>query len=250
MRATWLSLCSQTLLASRLARVIATDSHFSAGAICRALRVPATKVAVLYPGVNDRYFVPTPPASIVRIKEKYGLDRYVLAVGVLSPQKNVGGIVRAYARARPSETALALAGRDDGPYYEDVIRPLTAALGVEHAVHKLGVVPLEDLAALYAGGEALLYPSFAEGFGLPPLEAMASGTPVIASTSTSLPEVLGDAACLVDPHDVDALATSLLKVVQDRPLREKLIQRGRMRAAGFRWDRMAREALKLYAAIA
>jgi glycosyltransferase involved in cell wall biosynthesis len=250
MRLSWLSLCSQTVLASRLARSIATDSNWSRAAIIHTLHVPERKVSVLYPGVEDRFFDSTSRERVDEVKAKYGLDEYVLVLGVLSPQKNLEGALQAYARVQTRGVQLAIAGRDDGPYFDEAIVPLASRLGIAAGVRKLGIVSSEDLPALYAGARVLLYPSFAEGFGLPPLEAMATGTPVVASAAASLPEVLGDAACLVDPRSPDSIAAALDQVLTDPALRARMVQRGRRRAAGYRWDTCANLALDLYAAVA
>ena len=244
MRRSWLALCAQTALSSRLARRIMADSHYSAAQIAHVLRVPRGRIRVMYPGIDERYFSDAHGGSG---GQQYGLTEYVLSVGVLSPQKNLAGMVRAFAQLARPGLSLAIVGREDGPYYRESIEPLIHRLGVASRITRLGVVPFNDLAALYRGARALLYPSFAEGFGLPPLEAMACGTPVVASDCTSLPEVLGDAAVLVDPLASDELTAALVQVCDDAELRRRLIERGLRRAAEFRWDRSAREALKIYA---
>jgi glycosyltransferase involved in cell wall biosynthesis len=244
MRLSWLALCGQTALSSRTARCIAAVSQYSANQIGRVLRVSSKRVQVLYPGIDERYFS-DPPASSIR--ERYDLSDYLLSVGVLSPQKNLEGVVRAYARLDRSDLKLAIVGREDGPYYGQVVEPLVRELGLSSRVKRLGVVRFEELSALYAGARALVYPSFAEGFGMPPLEAMACGTPVVASNTTSLPEVLGDAAVLVDPRSLDDVTAAIERVCTDPVLRRSLVERGRRRAAKFRWDRAAQEALKIYA---
>jgi glycosyltransferase involved in cell wall biosynthesis len=244
MRLSWLALCAQTGLSSRLARRIVTDSQYSAGQIERVLRVSRRRVQVLYPGIDERYFSATPQPEV---QERFGLSEYLLSVGVLSPQKNLEGIIRAFANLDRPGLTLAIVGREDGPYYDEVIEPLVHGLALSNRVKRLGVISFDDLAALYAGAQAFIYPSFAEGFGLPPLEAMASGTPVVASRATSLPEVLGDAAMLVNPHSLDDVTTAIERVCTDVVLRCSLVERGRRRAAEFRWDLAAREALKIYA---
>lgn len=244
MRRSWLALCAQSALSSRLARCIAADSQYSGDRIGQVLRVSRRRIRVLYPGIDDRYFSSTPQAEVL---ERFELSRYLLSVGVLSPQKNLEGVVRAFERLDDPGLTLAVVGRQDGPYYDEVIEPLVLRLGLSRRVKRLGVVPIADLAALYMGARALVYPSFAEGFGIPPLEAMACGTPVVASNVTSLPEVLGDAALLVDPQSIDDTAHAIERVCTDRDLRRELVERGRRRAARFRWDRSARQALEIYA---
>jgi glycosyltransferase involved in cell wall biosynthesis len=244
MRVSWLSLCAQTALSSRLASCIIADSHYSADEIERVLRVSRRRIRVMYPGIHERYFSATAEPAV---KERYGLSEYLLSVGVLSPQKNLDGLVRAFSHLDQPALTLAIVGREDGPYYDEVIDPLVRGLGLSHRVKRLGVVPLSDLAALYVGARAMVYPSFAEGFGLPPLEAMACGTPVVASSTTSLPEVLGDAAVLVDPQVSNDVTAAIENVCTDQALRRSLVERGRRRAEEFHWDRTAQQALKIYA---
>lgn len=250
MRLSWMSLCAQTLLASRTARTVVADSHHAAEAIRSVLRVPSNRLSVLYPGVDDRYFQSCPGDTSGLAHSRFNLGEYVLSVGVLSPQKNLEGLIRAFARARYGDLRLAIAGREDGAYFRDVLVPLVTELRLQRYVHFLGVVDAADLPALYTGARAFLFPSFAEGFGLPPLEAMACGTPVVASNRSSIPEILDDAALLIDPADPDELAEALCTVLQDSHLHSDLSRRGRARAARFRWDTSAQEALRIYADVA
>lgn len=250
MRSSWLSLCAQTALSSRLARRVLADSGEAARSISRVLRLPQARLSVLYPGIDDLYFDPPPDDVAARLRERHDLLEYLLFVSVLSPQKNLEGLLRAYSLVRRPNLKLALVGREDGPYFRQNIQPLIHQLGLETAVKVLGVVPPEALPGLYAGARVFLYPSFAEGFGLPPLEAMASGTPVIASNTSSLPEVLGDAALLVDPRDVEGIAEAMGRVLSDTQLRAGLAARGKERAARFHWDETARKATEIYATAA
>jgi glycosyltransferase involved in cell wall biosynthesis len=250
LRLSWLSLCSQAILASRLAHTIVSDSTCAATSVERVLRLPPRSVSVLYPGVDDMFFEPPDEQGVNTIRERHALQSYLLFLSVLSPQKNLEGVVRAYAALNRTDLKLAIAGREDGPYFHSVIRPLIRALGLERRVAVLGIVPSPALPGLYAAAEVFLFPSFAEGFGLPPIEAMACGTPVVASNRTSLPEVLGDAALLVDPERVQDIAAACQTILADRKLRDTLVQRGTARAARFRWQGSAARALELYAASA
>jgi glycosyltransferase involved in cell wall biosynthesis len=176
------------------------------------------------------------------------LDRpYVLAVGTLEPRKNLERLVAAWAslaEAVRGEHVLALVGPrgwDDAP----ILRAAQDA-----GARLLGRVSEEELRALYAGASAFAYPSLYEGFGLPVLEAMATGVPVITSSTSSLPEVAGDAALLVDPHDAGAIAGALTRVLTDQALAADLRARGPERARAFSWERTARETLALLVGIA
>ncbi|GAC1634940.1 MAG: hypothetical protein NVS4B2_22060 [Chloroflexota bacterium] len=249
MRLGWLSLAAQTLASSRWASRIFADSGHAATSVRRVLHLDHHRVDVLYPGVDDRYFNDDSARSENRPHE-YDLSRYLLYVGVLSPQKNLEGIVRAFAQLDRPDLTLAIAGRVDGPYFQQHVRPLIIALGVAARVSVLGVVPPVYMRSLYAGASAFLFPSFGEGFGLGPLEAMASGTPVVASNTSSLPEVLGDAALLVDPADVGAIAAATDRLLRDPDLRDTLVSRGCDRARSYRWSVTAARALELYASVA
>jgi glycosyltransferase involved in cell wall biosynthesis len=214
------------------------------------LRLPPPRLSVLYPGIDEAFFQPPDVQAVDDLRERHELNSYVLFLSVLSPQKNLEGVVRAYAALDRSDLRLAIAGREDGEYFQGVIRPLIRTLGLERRVAILGVVPGAALPGLYAAAEVFLFPSFAEGFGLPPLEAMACGTPVVASNRTSLPEVLGDSALLVDPGRIEDIAAAADAVLREPKLRQSLIKRGAERAGHFRWEKSAARALELYAASA
>jgi glycosyltransferase involved in cell wall biosynthesis len=179
------------------------------------------------------------------IKEKYGLQSYLLYIGNLLPHKNLQRLLWAFALiAADVPQILVIAGRTD-PRYHPKLAAEAKALGVTEKVRFLDYVPAEDLPALYTGADVFVLPSLYEGFGLPILEAMACGTPVIASRTSSIPEVTGDAAALVDPQDVPALAAIMHAVLADPDAREGLRQRGLARAAQFSWSRTARALLSI-----
>lgn len=248
-RLSWLSLCAQTVASSRLARKVLADSETTASAVERILHVPENRLTVLYPGIDDRFFCPPDPHEASLLRETHDLQEYLLFVGVLAPQKNLEGVVRAYAAFDRPDLKLAIVGREYGTYFREVILPLIDRLGVPDRVAALGTVSEGSLPGLYAGARALIYPSFGEGFGLPPLEAMACGTPVVASTAPSLPEVLGDAAVLANPFDIRSIVDAI-ELVLTNGKREALISRGRDRAARFRWSATAAKALEIYASVA
>jgi glycosyltransferase involved in cell wall biosynthesis len=179
----------------------------------------------------------------------YGLpDRYLLYVGTLHPRKNLARLVRAFGRMLaewPPDAgeppALVLAGNRGWLY--DEIAAEVRTLGLEGRVIFPGYVPREHLVPLLSGAAAFVFPSLFEGFGFPILEAMACGAPVVTSRASCLPEVAGDAAMLVDPHDESDLARAMARAVTDASLRADLIERGFVRAREFTWDRCARETL-------
>lgn len=211
---------------ARRARVLITVSEFSRGELVEMLGVAPERVHVIPNGVDEAFAraVPDP-----QVRARYELpERYVLALGTVSERKNLGVLERAAAALRPEGVELVLAGSDRG-----YLRGSAAGL------RRIGYVADEDLPALYAGAVALAMPSRYEGFGLPCLEAMAAGTPVVAAQRGALPEIVAQAGLLADPDDVDAFTDALLSVVADAGLRANLAEAGRQRAAGFSWERTA-----------
>ncbi len=230
----------------RRADLVLADSQATKDDLIELYGVASEKITVLYSGVDPR-FHPADRAVQESVRARYGLDfPYVLAVGTVQPRKNYARLIQALA-ALPGPLAdihLVIAGGRgwlEGPIYE------TAHLaGVEERVHFIGFVPDDDLPALYTAAEAFAFPSLYEGFGLPLLEAMACGTPSLAANTSSLPEVAGDAALLIDPTSVDSIATGLERILTDNGLRSTLRERGFARAGMFTWERAARHLLTLY----
>ncbi len=245
-RATYLSLALQVPLAAHQATRLITLSHASARDITRLLRVPPRKVAVVPAAPRAIFRQPPDPALVAEARRRYG--PFLLSVGVLAPQKNLERVLRAVARVSHADggaTRLVLAGRPAGGYADTVLRPLAASLGLAERV--MFVEPTDDeLRALYHAAVALVFPSLVEGFGLPIVEAMACGCPVVTSTISSMPEVAGDAALLVDPRDAEALAAALSRLLTDPALRSELRERGLTRSARFTWDAAARHTLRVY----
>ena len=233
--------------ARRATRVLA-DSKATARDLAAFYRVPPEKVTVVYPGVDETLAPVTSAERLAAVRQRYGLpERYLLFLGTLQPRKNVARLVQAYARWRAQtsapDVALVLAGQR-GWLYD----PAWTA-GVEGVI-LTGYVDDADIPALYSGALALVFPSLYEGFGFPVLEAMRCGTPVIASATSSLPEVAGDAALLVDPRDVDAIAQAMARVVGDAALRAELSARGHAQARRFNWARAAERTLQALEAAA
>lgn len=232
----------------RARRVIAVSAATRAEILAR-YRVSPDKVHVV-PEAAPPGFGPPPPAAVAALRARYGLsDRYVLFVGLLEPKKNLPVLLEAVARLRRrgawGTATLVLAGAPGwGPLD---LRRAVERRGLAGTVRVLGPVPDADLAALYAGATAFVFPSLWEGFGLPVLEAMAAGTPVVAARRGALPEVAGDAALLVEPEP-DPVADALGALLGDGRLRARLREAGLARAAAFSWERTARETLAVYQA--
>ncbi len=204
------------------------------------------KIRVVYEGVNPR-FRPASAESISAVRQKYGiLEKFILCVGTIEPRKNLTSLLEAYHSVRNGrrDLKLVIVGKM-GWLYEGFFRRLRE-LGLENEVIFPGFVPDEDLPSLYSAADLFVFPSLYEGFGLPVLEAMACGTPVVTSNSSSLPEVTGEATVLVDPNDVQALIRAMSAVLDNKELRGELHAKGLRQAAKFSWETAAYETLALY----
>jgi glycosyltransferase involved in cell wall biosynthesis len=230
--------------ARRAARIIA-DSEATANDLQQYLDIPPDAIDVIPLGVSPA-FSPPDDAARQSIRQKYGLpEDFFLFVGTLEPRKNLSRVLDAWSRIAPDcAYDLAIAGRLGWKN-----EPLLGAIEqspFRNRIHLTGYIPEADLPALIGAAHTFVWPSLLEGFGLPPLEAMACGTPVIASKTGSLPEVTGDAALLVDPHHVEAIADAMRQLSRDPALHRQLCERGLDRAAGFTWERTARMTLETY----
>ena len=211
---------------ARRARLLITVSEFSKSELVSALGVAPERVTVVPEGVGERFRA---DADADAVRAAYGLSHpYVLAVGTVSARKNLGLLEPAARALQERGIQLVVAGSDRG-----YLR------GAPVSLRRLGYVAEEDLPGLYAGAQALALPSRYEGFGLPCLEAMACGTPVVAAASGALPETVGDAGLLVEPDDAAAFADALVSAAGDEQSHERLAAAGRRRAAEFPWDRTA-----------
>ena len=226
---------------------ILADSEATRQDVVDLLCAPPEKVSVVYSGVEPR-FRPVPD-MVSGVREKYNLGDapFVLSLGTLEPRKNFDGLVRAFGlmkRAHRLPHHLVIAG-GKGWQYDGIFRE------VEHSpyreqIHMPGFVEDEDLPAFYTAADLFAFPSHYEGFGLPPLEAMACGTPVVAAKNSSLPEVLGEAALWVSAEDEGGIAEGMARLLSDEQLRRSLIASGLRRARQFTWERGAARLLEVY----
>ena len=232
----------------KLADRIIADSQSTKEDLVQQLKIPQDRINVIYLGVGAEYKQAPDGNKDSNILKKYSLqDPYLLFIGVIEPRKNLVRLIRAFYYLKEDkkiEHKLVIAGRK-GWLYDDIFETV-ATLKLRNDVIFTGYIPDEDMPSLIRGSDFFVYPSLYEGFGLPPLEAMACGTPVITSNVSSLPEVVGDGALLVDPHSVEEISGGMAKLLEDDVLRKKLVRKGLERAKRFTWDRVARETLKVY----
>ncbi len=233
----------------RADRLIAISEATKAEAVER-LRIPPERITVTPLAVDERRFYPRPTEEVARALDRHGLTQpYFLHVGASNYNKNTGNVVRAFdlfARQAGAGHALVVVG-SWSPRALAGLRASHAQLFEDGRLRLLGFVPDDDLPALYSGGDALVYPSLVEGFGLPVLEAMRCGTAVLTSRTSSLPEVAGGAALYVDPYSVEEIAAALGRLAEQPDLRAALARRGLQRAKGFTWRRTAEATLQVYA---
>jgi glycosyltransferase involved in cell wall biosynthesis len=234
-------------IAARRTRRVITDSFWSKNDIARLTGINDNKIVVTHLAVDENY-QPLGEENIKIVRQKYGLPKdYILYNATLEPRKNVSRLIRAFHQLKKQYTiahSLVLAGKK-GWLYEEFFR-LVRNLDLERAIIFTDWVPDEDLPALYSAASVVAYPSLYEGFGLSILKAFACGTPVVTSNVSSMPEVAGDAAILVDPYDTDGLAESLWKVLSDEKLATNLREKGFAQVKKFSWEKTAKETLEVY----
>ena len=234
--------------AARRSHCILTVSEASKRDILHFFNVPPEKIEVVYNAIDEHFWVRPQEEDVARVRERYQLDhQFVLYVGNIKPHKNLVRLIEAFAdlrRGEFEEVKLLIIG--------DEISKLPALRRAvhRHKLHKhvrfLGYLSDQTLAILYRLASAFAFPSLYEGFGLPPLEAMASGTPVVTSNVSSLPEVAGGAAVLVDPYDVDSIADGLRRVLSDPALAAEMRRKGLERAREFSWARSVEKTRSIY----
>ena len=249
-RRSWMQLRLTVRRTARRAAHVIAPSEFTRRDLLETYRLDPARVSVVPLAASPRFRPVEDKDEIERVRRRYGIKgEYVLAVGSIQPRKNLARLVRAYSglrreRGRSNLPKLALVGKQAWLYGE-TLRAVEEE-GVQDSVVLPGYVSETDLPALYTGAVCFVYPSYFEGFGLPPLEAMSCGAPVLTGNLTSLPEVVGDAALTADPFDRDALALALARLIDDASLRATLRERGLQRARAFDWRETARMTLQVY----
>jgi glycosyltransferase involved in cell wall biosynthesis len=217
----------------------------------RLLHIPEEKIFTTPLGVNEEFHVISDAAILESCRLRYELpDKFILFVGLLEPRKNLPLLIRAYARLVEIENPpdLVIVGRT-GWGYADIMQQIDA-LDLKEKVHFTGYVPAQDMPIIYNLAQLFVYPSIYEGFGLPPMEAMACGTPVITTDVSAMRDHVGDAGILIPSQDEEALVQAIQEILHDPDLRKRLSERGRQQAANFTWNRTALETLKVYQYVA
>jgi glycosyltransferase involved in cell wall biosynthesis len=230
------------------ADVVAAISHATKQALIDHYRTPQEKITVIPCGIAPHYQRIEDPAILEATRRKFDLNGpIVLSVGTLEPRKNHLGLIKAFYEVQQNNehsAILAIAG-GKGWLYEETQRTVME-LKLEDKVRFLGRISELELITLYSLADVFAFPSFFEGFGMPPLEAMACGAPVITSNTSSLPEVTGDAAMLVDPYDTHAIANAISRLLGDEQLQERLRQKGFLQAQKYTWPKAAQKMLSVY----
>ena len=238
--------------AAHNATLIITVSQHARQDMMDALHLPAEHIRVTYEAAGDEYKPITDPSLLAQARARYGVgERYIFYLGGLDRRKNVPQLVRAFAhlykQLEQPDLQLLISGNPDkqkGPFFPDP-RPIAAELGVsDQVIYRF--VEDQDKPAMYSGASLYVFPSLYEGFGLPPLEAMSCGAPVVCSNRTSLPEVVGDAAITLDPDNTQTLVEAMRSVLTDTTLRDDLRARSLQRATKFSWRKTATETLAVY----
>ena len=251
-----LQLHKWTKYSVKKAAKIVTISNATKNDIIKLYNISESKIDVVYPGIKESVTLTPHIFPMEELSRKYNISsNYILFVGTLQPRKNIVRAIEAFSKVVQNKTVnnkqekeknpleFVIVGRK-GWLYEDILAA-PQKYGVEERVKFLDFVPDEDLPQLYHYAQCFLWPSLYEGFGLPVVEAMAHGAPVITSNTSSLPEAGGEAALYVDPHNTEDIAKKLKEVLENKKLREDMIAKGKKHVASFSWDKAARETLQI-----
>lgn len=231
---------------------IITVSNYSKEDIAKSLNYPMDKIFVTHLAAEDIYFPQNKSLCREFISKKYGINnKFILYVGGFSPRKNIKGLIQAFSLIKnklKEPFKLVILGKKGRSYYD--YRDTAYDLGLKDDVVFTGYVPVEELPLFYNAAHIFCYPSFYEGFGLPPLEAMACGTPTIASNVTSIPEILGDDAVYINPQDIHDISDKLLALIEDETFHLNMSFKGLRRSSMYSWKRTAVETIQVLTKLA
>lgn len=234
--------------AAKHADKILTVSYATKYDLLKYYQIPESRITVIYHGVENRFRLMTDQTAIEAMKASYDITapQVILYVGSIHTRRNIEQLLRAYSLVHKTDpdVQLLIVGKREYPYLD--LTTLMNELALQKNVMIAGYVNESDLPVLYNLADLFIYPSSYEGFGLPPLEAMACGTPVITSNNSSLPEVVGDAAILIDPHNIQEMTEAMSLALHDSGLRRDMVTKGFAQAAKFSWTQTARETLAAY----
>ncbi|WP_138205925.1 glycosyltransferase family 4 protein [Haloimpatiens lingqiaonensis] len=225
---------------------IITVSNYSKKDIVETLNYPEEKIHVTYLASEDIYRPLNKIYCKEFIKNNYGIEEdFILYIGGFSPRKNISGLIEAFSKLKCNNNLKLIIGGKKGKSY-DMYKQKSIDLHIENKVIFTGFIPIEHLPLFYNAAKLFVYPSLYEGFGLPPIEAMACGTPVIASNRTSIPEILGRAAYMINPEDIGCLCDSMVELLNNEDLRKDLIFKGYDKSRSLSWKSTAKQTLDLY----
>lgn len=232
----------------RNAAGVITLTEHARGEIIRAYRLSPERVHVVAPGIGAEFQPPVDGTAVAQLRARYNLSRdYLLYLGATNGRKNIPALIAAFAQLRAEFPELTMVLAGPRMLTDERVKQAVSAQGVENAITRLGHVPQADLPLLYAGARAFVYASKLEGFGIPPVEALACGTPVVVAPNPPMPQVLGDAACWAENDSPAALADAMRRVLNDNELVNTLRPRGMERARAFTWSGAAQMVLQIYA---
>ena len=233
-------------LARRAAAIITVSEHARAD-LARTLALPADKIQVIYEAPPPDFAPVTDSQYLARLRQRYNLpEKYLFYLGTLEPRKNLNRLIEAVRRLHRHGCCVPLVLAGPHGWRMDSFDQEIDRLTAESVVQYLGYIPAEDLPGLYTLATVFAFPSLYEGFGLPPLEAMVCGTPVLTSQGSAMAEVGGEAVYLVNPYDIEELTQGLHHLLTDAPLREELSQRGKQHVRQFSWEQAAKETMAVY----
>jgi glycosyltransferase involved in cell wall biosynthesis len=232
-------------LSVKKADAIIADSHSTRRDIIEFFKVDEKKIKVIHLGVESRF---RPISNVEGYRTRNNLPtKMILNIGTLEPRKNVVTLIRAFKRlqGRGFKNYVLIIAGEKGWLYKKIFEEIKSS-GMERSIRLLGVVRDEELPLLYNCADLFVYPSLYEGFGLPPLEAMACGVPIITSNTSSLPEVVGNAGIMVDPNDIESLSDEMYRVLEDKELKHRMSRDGLKRSKMFTWEKTVNDVIKVY----